>query len=122
VGEHGWQQILSATLDEWAAALGARHRVPAGWDLPRQRRPDVQVLRGAGFESAGRREFVLEHRWSLPELAGYIRSTSLLPAAVLGDQAAAFDADLAAKLSPYSHDGGFPQTVTFAYDLARKPA
>jgi SAM-dependent methyltransferase len=121
-GGHDWQQILGAAVQEWKAALGAGHRVPAGWDLPRQRRPDPQVLREAGFEPAGRHEFALEHRWSLPELAGYIRSTSALPAAVLGDQAAAFDADLAAKLGPHSHDGGFTETVSFAYELARKPS
>jgi SAM-dependent methyltransferase len=122
VGEEDWQRALAATLDRWKAVLGADHRVPAGWDLPRQRRPDLQVLSDAGFEMAGRHEFAIEHRWSLPELAGYIRSTSFLPASVLGDQAAAFDADLAASLAPHSDSGAFTQTVSYAYDLARKPA
>jgi hypothetical protein len=45
----------------------------------------------------------------------------LLPASVLGDHAAVFDADLAAALGPHSHGGAFTQTVRFAYDLARKP-
>jgi len=120
-GEQGWQHALGATLERWAAALGAEHRVPAGWDLARQRRPDPQVLSDAGFEVAGHHEFAIEHRWSLPELAGYIRSTSFLPASVLGDHAVAFDADLAAALGPHSHGGAFTQTVRFAYDLARKP-
>ena len=48
-------------------------------------------------------------------------STSVLPASVLGDQAAAFDADLAARLGPHSEGGAFGQTVSFACDLARKP-
>ena len=39
-----------------------------------------------------------------------------------GDQAAAFDADLAAGLGPYGHGGVFTETVSFAYELARKPA
>jgi hypothetical protein len=121
-GEEDWQRALAATLDRWKAALGAQGRVPACWDLPRRRRPDLQLLAGAGFEVAGRREFSIEHRWRLPELAGYVRSTSFLPAAVLGDQAAAFDADLAAGLGPHSNSGAFTQTVSFAYDLARKPA
>ncbi len=121
-GGHDWQQVLGATVEKWKAALGAGHRVPAGWDLARQRRPDSQVLGEAGFELAGRHEFTLEHRWSLPELAGYIRSTSVLPGAILGNQAAAFDADLAAKLGPHSHDDGFTETVTFACDLARNAA
>lgn len=120
-GEEDWQRALAATLDRWKAALGAEHRVPAGWDLPRRRRPDLQVLSEAGFEAAGRDEFTAEHRWSLPELAGYIRSTSFLPASVLGDQAAAFDADLAVSLSPHSDGGAFDQTVSFERDLARKP-
>jgi hypothetical protein len=71
---------------------------------------------------AGRHEFAIEHRWSLLELAGHIRSTSFLPAALLGDQAAAFDADLAATLGPHSNRGAFTETVRFAYELARKPA
>jgi SAM-dependent methyltransferase len=121
-GEENWQRALAATLDRWKAALGAEHRIPAGWDLPRQRRPDPQELSDAGFEVAGHHEFAIEHRWSVPELAGYIRSTSFLPASVLGGQAAAFDADLAASLGPHSDGGAFPQTVSFAYDLARKPA
>ena len=121
-GEQDWQRALAATVDEWKTTLGAQRRVPAGWYLARQRRPDLQVLSGAGFETAGRHEFAIEHRWSLPELAGLIRSTSFLPSAVLGDQAAAFDADLAARLGPYSLGGVFTETVSFAYELARKAA
>jgi SAM-dependent methyltransferase len=121
-GEEDWQRALAATLDDWKGRLGAEGRVPAGWDLPRKRRPDLQLLADSGFEVAGHRQFALEHRWNLPELAGYVRSTSFLPAAVLGDQADTFDRDLAARLGPHSDGGAFIQTVSFAYDLARKPA
>ncbi len=79
------------------------------------------MLSGAGFEPAGTLEFAVAHRWTLPELAGLIRSTSFLPAAVLGDQTAAFDADLAASLAPHSDDGAYTETVSFACELARKP-
>jgi hypothetical protein len=54
-------------------------------------------------------------------LACYIRSTSVLPAAVIGDQAAAFDADLEASPGPFGDGGTFTETVSFACDLARKP-
>ena len=122
-GEAAWQRALAAIVDRWRARLGAEHRVPAGWDLRRQRRPDLQVLSAAGFEAAGRRQFAVGHRWSLAEIAGFVRSTSVLPAAVLGDQAAAFDADLATALGPYRDgDGCFAETASFAYDLGRKPA
>jgi hypothetical protein len=40
---------------------------------------------------------------------------------VRGDQAAAFDADLAASLGRFGESGVFTQTVSFACDLARKP-
>lgn len=120
-GKQSWQRALAAALDRWKAALGAEHRIPAGWEEARSRRPDSEVLSDAGFELAGSQEFAIEHRWTLPELAGLIRSTSFLPAAVLGDQAAAFDADLAASLGHHSDDGAFTETASFVYELARKP-
>jgi len=121
LGEEDWQRALAALLEKWQVALGAKDRIPAGWDLPRQRRPDLQVLAEAGFEVAGRHEFTAEHRWSVPELAGLVRSTSFLPASVIGDQAAAFDADLAASLGPYSDGGAFTENASFICELARKP-
>jgi SAM-dependent methyltransferase len=120
-GALSWQRALATTLDKWRTALGAQQRIPAGWEQAQLRRPDSQVLTDAGFELAGTREFDIEHRWTLPELAGLVRSTSFLPATVLGDQAAAFDADLAASLRHHSDDGSFAETVSFAYQLARKP-
>jgi SAM-dependent methyltransferase len=122
VGDQEWQRALAATLDRWMTALGATHRIPAGWDVARQRRPDKRVLSDAGFEPTWQREFTVECRWTLPELAGYIRSTSFLPQRVLGGQGAAFDADLAATLGPHSINGTFPQTLSHVYELARKPA
>lgn len=101
---------------------GGGGRAAAGSGLTRRRRPDLQVLSDAGFEAVADREFAVEHRWSLPELAGLIRSTSFLPAGVLGDEADAFDDDLAASLGPHSDGGAFPETVRYVYELARKPA
>jgi SAM-dependent methyltransferase len=121
-GEEGWQRALAATVDRWRAALDAEHRVPAGWDVPLRQRPDRVVLSGAGFDWAGREEFIVEHRWSLRELAGYVRSTSMLPACVLGDKGDAFDADLAASVGPFGAGGVFTQAVSFAYELGRKPS
>jgi SAM-dependent methyltransferase len=120
-GEQSWQRALAAALDRWKAALGAAHRIPAGWEEARSRRPDSEVLSDSGFELAGSFEIAIEHRWTIPELAGLIRSTSFLPAAVLGDQAAAFDADLAASLGPANQDGVPTETVSFVCELARKP-
>jgi hypothetical protein len=46
---------------------------PADWDQARRQRPDATVLTEAGFELVGRPEFLVEHRWTLPELAGFAR-------------------------------------------------
>jgi hypothetical protein len=102
---------------ELAVIGNAFHRL----DRDAQRRPDSRVLSGAGFRLAGPRQLAIGHRWTLPELAGFIRSTSFLPAAVLGDQADAFDADLAARLGPHSDAGTFTETVSFYCQLAHKP-
>ena len=122
LGDGEWQQAFAALLDRWQTALGATDRVPANWAEPQRRRPDAQVLSEAGFETAGRHEFRVEHKWSLAELAGWVRSTSFLPPSVLGDQGAAFDNDLAAVMSRFAAaDGTIRHDVGFIYDLARKP-
>lgn len=79
-------------------------------------------MTGAGLTAAGRRQFTAARRWTLAELAGYTRSTSVLPDAVLGRQGAAFDASLTDRLGPLAEEGGFPQDVSYACDLYRKPA
>jgi ubiquinone/menaquinone biosynthesis C-methylase UbiE len=122
LGDRQWQRALAALLHRWQTALGAAGRVPANWAEPRRRRPDAQVLSEAGFETAGRREFPVEHQWSLAELGGYVRSTSVLPPSVLGDHGTAFDNDIAATMGPFAAaDGTFPHDVGFVYELARKP-
>ena len=108
-GGQDWQRALEATLDRWRTTLGAQQRIPAGWEQVRQRRPDAQVLSDAGFELAGQPRV---HRRPPLEPGGdrrIVRSTSFLPATVLGGQAAAFDADLAATLGPHSTRGAFPR-------------
>ena len=118
-GGADWQRRLADLLDEWQTRLGAEDRVPVGWERPRAEHPDAIVLSEAGFEIVGKSEFPVQHRWSVPELAGYVRSTSALPPPVLGDQADEFDASLAAAMGPYAE---LASTISFAYELARKPS
>ncbi|MFF4135495.1 class I SAM-dependent methyltransferase [Streptomyces mirabilis] len=120
-GSRDWQRALAGVLRTGRNVLGAAGRVPPGWDRPRQRDPDHDVVSRAGFEPAGRHEFSVEHHWTIRELAGHIRSTSFLPPPVLGDHAAAFDADLTAELGRHTADDRLTETVGFAYELARKP-
>ena len=121
-GDEEWQRAFAGLLGKWRRMLRAEDRIPANWEEPQRRRPDHQVLSEAGFELAGRRDLTVEHRWSLPELAGWVRSTSFLPAPVLADQGTAFDADLAGALGPFADDGTVHQAVGFFCELGRKPA
>jgi SAM-dependent methyltransferase len=119
-GPLDWQIAFGALLSRWQAALGGGDRVPANWDRARRQRPDADVLTAAGLEPAGRSEFLVEHRWTLPELAGFARTLSVLPTAALADHAAAFDDSLSAELGPYARDGRLTETVSFACELAVK--
>jgi SAM-dependent methyltransferase len=121
-GSLEWQVAFADLLGQWKEALGGGDRVPANWDRARRQRPDAEVLAGAGFELLGRFEFSAEQRWTLPELAGFARSLSVLPPAALAEHAAAFDDSISAELGPYARDGHLTETVSFAYELARKPA
>jgi SAM-dependent methyltransferase len=120
LGSLEWQVAFAGLLSRWQAALGGGDRIPANWDRARRQRPDPSVLTEAGFELTGRRHFLVEHRWTLPELAGFARTLSTLPADALAAQAAAFDDSLSAELGPYVRDGYLTETVSFAYELARR--
>jgi SAM-dependent methyltransferase len=122
VGPLDWQLVFGSLLRRWQEALGASDRVPANWHVARQDRPDTVVLSEAGFDVVGRFEFPVEHRWTVPELAGYARSLSVFPAPALADHSAAFEASLAEELGPFLVDGHLTETVSFAYELARKLA
>jgi SAM-dependent methyltransferase len=119
-GPLDWQVAFGALLSRWQAELGGGGRVPANWDRARRRRPDAAVLTGAGFELTGRFEFLAEHRWTLPELAGFARTLSILPTDTLADNAAAFDDSLSAEVGPYARDGYLTEAVSFSYELAVK--
>lgn len=120
-GPRDWQHALAGLLRTWQDALGVTDRVPPGWEQERRQDPDREVLSRAGFAPSERHEFTVEHRWTIRELAGHIRSTSFLSASVLGDHAAEFDAALSAELEPHADDGRLTDPVGFAYELARRP-
>jgi SAM-dependent methyltransferase len=120
-GREDWQVAFGDLLRRWQEALGAGGRVPANWDQPQRELPDAEVLAGAGFETVGRFEFTIPHEWTVPELTGWVRSLSIMPPAVLARHATDFDAELAATLAPYARDGRLTETVSYAYELARKP-
>ena len=113
LGDAPWQRALAATFDWWTPP----GRVPQGWDEPQRARPDVEVLRAAGFVAEGRHSFPTPHRWTIEGLTGFAYSMSGLSRAALGEHAARFERELADTLRGHALD----QTIDFAYELARKP-
>ncbi|MBO0876043.1 MAG: methyltransferase domain-containing protein, partial [Pseudonocardia sp.] len=85
-GSQEWQLAFADLLARWQSALGAAGRVPANWEAPQREQPDAEVLRAAGFSAGERFELGVPHAWTVPELAGYVRSLSVLPPSVLGDR------------------------------------
>jgi SAM-dependent methyltransferase len=121
-GDADWQRALSLLLERWKTKLGVRARVPTGWEQARQRRPDVDVLTDAGFKPAGSQRFPTVHEWTVDALIGFVYSTSFLPKAVVGNQADAFELNVRRDLGKFTTDNVLPETIDFAFELARRPA
>ena len=120
-GAAPWQDAFAAIVVDWMQRAGADDRVPADLEAHLSQHPHAIVLEDAGFAVVGRFEFAEFHDWTLPELIGLVYSTSLLPRAVLGDRANAFEADLRERLRAIEPSGVFREHATFAYDLAYRP-
>ena len=110
---------LADTLGGWTDAVGARHRVPTGWEQVIDRDPHEQVLRRAGLSYEGSFEFSVAERWSIETLIGFVYSTSFLNRTVLERHVDEFESDLRRRLLACCADGVFEQDLTFAYELAR---
>jgi ubiquinone/menaquinone biosynthesis C-methylase UbiE len=119
-GEESWQRVLANALDRWMTRLDAHDRLPAGYEHERHQRPDVVVLQEAGFELVGSFEFPAMHEWTIQALIGFVYSTSILPRRVVGELADEFEEDLLTELGACQATGPLSQTITFAYDLARR--
>jgi SAM-dependent methyltransferase len=121
-GDRRWQRVLDETLERWRDALGVRDRVPEGWEAVMDRDPHARVLRRAGLDYEGLFDFSFRHRWTVDSLIGFVYSTSFLSRSVLAHHVDAFESELRAQLLACCGDGLFEQDLTFAYELARRPA
>lgn len=121
-GDAPWQEALRSVMQRWQHCPGADQRVPTGYDAARRERPDLVILREAGFAFVGRYEFAVPHRWTTDDIAGFVASTSVLSPAALGNDAPEFDTVLRRELIGCQPDAEFRQDARFAFDLARRPA
>lgn len=120
-GPEPWQRAVAATMRRWRRRVGPDDRIPAGYERDRRDTPDAAILRAAGFEPAGARQFPVRSQWTSRELAGFAYSTSVLSRAVLGSAAAEFEADLRRELLVSETSGRVSQTLWFAAELAVRP-
>ena len=115
-GEAPWQAALREVMQRWRPS----GRIPDGYEQDRRERPDLAVLAEAGFEIDGEYRFAVAHEWTVETITGFMLATSVYSPAALGDDAPAFEADLRRELLEHSRDGTYPQTLSFAYELARR--
>jgi SAM-dependent methyltransferase len=118
-GDAPWQHELRQIIIDWLDRSASGDRMPSGWQEALAATTDRQVLEQAGFTYSGRFEFTREDTWTVDSLIGFMYSTSILSRAALGGSIAAFEADLARRMSRLSTDGTFKHIVNCAYELAR---
>jgi SAM-dependent methyltransferase len=114
------QRTFADLVARWTRLAGA-DRVAPDWEQHIAADPHANVLREAGFELAGSYEFPHVHDWTVATLLGFMSSTSVLSRAALGEQRAAFEADVREQLLAVESSGVFRDEVRFGYDLARRP-
>jgi SAM-dependent methyltransferase len=120
-GDAPWQHALSAAVRRWRVRAGTEDRVPADYDKDRAARPDEAILVDSGFEPLGRQQLRVSHEWTPESLTGYLFATSILSRVALGDLAGEFGADIRNALHACDPAGRYQQSVSFAYDLFRRP-
>jgi ubiquinone/menaquinone biosynthesis C-methylase UbiE len=121
-GDAPWQVALATIVVDWMQRVGADDRLPADLAEHLAQHPHATVLADAGFEVLERSEFTEIHDWDVDALIGLMYSTSLLSRVALGDQVDAFEADVRKRLRAEEPSGIFREHVSYAYDLAYRPA
>jgi hypothetical protein len=121
-GEQPWQRAFNDTLERWQDAVGARDRVPADWEAAIDRDPHERVLQRAGLVCEQGYECTVPQRWTVETLIGFIYGTSFLNRTALDGRTDEFERDVRAALLGIQPDGVFEQDVSYAFELARRPA
>lgn len=117
-GREPWQQALASV---------ARAFMPAGWasaapGASTSVMDGEKVLRDAGFAKIASHDYVEPQVWSIEAILGYLRSTSVCSAQVLGDKTTVFDARITEALLALDPAGVYRERLAFGYTLGRKPA
>jgi ubiquinone/menaquinone biosynthesis C-methylase UbiE len=121
-GDAPWRQVLGEVVRAFIGEPARRLGAPNGATQMEEVADQEQDLRDAGFDPAVRRSFSTPHEWTLEELLGNLRSTSVLSRSALGERHAAFEAQLTEALLAYDPTGRYAETIDGGYTIAHKPA
>jgi len=120
-GAAPWRRLVAEVIRRYVGEPVQRlHGSP--YPTPAQGLRDQEaVLRAAGFAPVESFDFDAPHVWTLAELLGNLRSTSILSRAALGDHHGAFETDLSDALLGFDPAGRYAETISCGCTLARKP-
>jgi SAM-dependent methyltransferase len=120
-GREPWQKIVAEVALRWmsrAFPSGWAHGQP-GADLGPG--PEQRVMREAGFTDIESRSFQEPRDWSVEEIVGYLRSTSVCSEKALGADFPAFETDVRAALADPQATNLFHEDLQCGYTVGRKP-
>jgi len=121
-GKEPWQRIVADIVRHWTS------RAAAYGDVAAQPQPGSgpdhyeRVLRATGFVEVASYPFVALYDWTIDTIIGNLYSTSFCSKQVLGDNAAAFEAEVKAALLAHDPSGTYHEQMNFGYTIGRKPA
>ncbi len=118
-GEEPWQKAIADVVRRRTDRNAAAASRPVPGSSPEH---FIRVLWNAGFVEVANHTFVEPHQWTVETILGNLYSTSVCSRRLLGDETAAFAAEVAAALHPYSPDGRYTENVRFGYTLGKRPA
>jgi trans-aconitate methyltransferase len=120
-GQEPWQRLVADIVRHWTSHHAARGNVAT--QPPPGSGPDhnERVLRATGFVEVASYPFVVPHDWTIDTIIGNLYSTSFCSQRVLGNHAAAFEAELQAALRAHDPGRTYHEHMRFGYTIGRKP-
>jgi SAM-dependent methyltransferase len=120
-GTQAWQVVVRELAVEWT-----REMFPNGWAPAREgalTQPGelAGAFEAAGFIDVANHTYIEARDWTIDEIAGYLRSTSICSPSVLGAKRGDFEAALGSALRRLNPDGVFHEDLDFGLTVARRP-
>src|SRR5262249_28768413 len=120
-GDAPWRHALAEVVTHFVGVPAQRAGDKPNPTLAEAIADEEMVLRHAGFVEVATDSVAVPHIWSLSDLLGNLRSTSVLSRHALGDRHAAFEAELTAALLAIDANGRYAEQIGCGYTFARKP-